>query len=237
MTASQAYSGDPAQSCPIVVSTTIGTISPTNSCTAAVICRMSQAAVCSASAAGASATTSSWITAKSRAAGASARWRYRRANARFRPSAPLPCTGELSATGKCCTVSGQTATLLTDTIEIRAEGIPREVVLPQAGREELDLKGGVGIDPLEDIDEIDVGIEALYATGGQQTLNDADMARAHFRPAEEPVAPAQGNDANLPFQMIGINGHVGVDEKHFERRFPLQGCVFWVEMITDSGAT
>jgi hypothetical protein len=87
-------------------------------------------------------------------------------------------------------VSGQTATLLTDTIEVGAEGMLREVLFPQARGEELDFKGGVGIDALEDIDEIDVGIDALEATGGQQTLNDADMARADFRPTEQPVFPA-----------------------------------------------
>ena len=27
---------------------------------------------------------------------------------------------------------------------------------------------------------------------------------------------------NFPLQMIGINGHVGIGQKHFERRFPLQ---------------
>ena len=98
----------------------------------------------------------------------------------------------------------------------------REVLFPQARGEELDLKGGMGIDALEDIDEIDIGIDALEATGGQQTLDDADMAGTHFRPTEQPVAPAQGNGANLPFQMIGIDGHVGIGQKHFQRRFPLQ---------------
>ena len=52
-------------------------------------------------------------------------------------------------------------TLLTETSEIRAQGILREVLFPQARGEELHLKGGVGIDALEDIDEIEVGIDAL----------------------------------------------------------------------------
>jgi hypothetical protein len=44
---------------------------------------------------------------------------------------------------------------------------------------------------LQDIDEIDVGIEALEATRRQQTLDDPHMAGAHFRPAEEPVSDRQ----------------------------------------------
>ena len=66
-----------------------------------------------------------------------------------------------------------------------------EVLLPQAGREELDLKRGMGIDALQHIDQVDVGIDALEATGGQQTVDDADVTRAHFRPTEQPVSDRQ----------------------------------------------
>ena len=52
---------------------------------------------------------------------------------------------------------------MTEAIEIGPQGIVSEVVLPEARGEELDLKGGVGIDPLEDIDEID--IEAIKFPG------------------------------------------------------------------------
>ena len=34
---------------------------------------------------------------------------------------------------------------------------------------------------------------------------------------------AQGHGANLPFEMIGINGHVGIGEKHFQGDFPYVG--------------
>ena len=66
----------------------------------------------------------------------------------------------------CCaillpSVSGHRKTLLTDTVEIGAQGIVREELFPQAGGEELDLKGGMGIDTLEDIDQVDIGIDAL----------------------------------------------------------------------------
>ena len=70
-----------------------------------------------------------------------------------------------------------------------------EVLFPQARREKVDLQGGMGIDALEHIDQIDIGIDALEATGGQQTLDDADMARADFRPTEQPVSSAHRNRA------------------------------------------
>jgi hypothetical protein len=50
---------------------------------------------------------------------------------------------------------------LTDTVEIGAQGIVREELFPQAGGEELDLKGGMGIDALQHIHKIDIRIDAL----------------------------------------------------------------------------
>ena len=67
----------------------------------------------------------------------------------------------------------------------------REVVFPQARREKVDLQGRMGIDALQYIDEIDVGIDALEATRRQQTLNDPHMAGAHFCPTEQPVSDRQ----------------------------------------------
>ena len=107
---------------------------------------------------------------------------------------------------------------MTDAIKIRAQGLLREVLFPQAGREEVDLKGGMGIDTLEHIHQIDIGIDALEPTRGEQTLDDAHMASAHFRPAEQPVFSAHGNGPNFPLQMIGINGHVGIGRETLSRR-------------------
>jgi hypothetical protein len=36
------------------------------------------------------------------------------------------------------------------------------------------------------------------------------------------TAPSQRNGADFPFQLIGIDGHIGVGQKHFERGFALQ---------------
>ncbi len=44
--------------------------------------------------------------------------------------------------------------VLTKPIEIRAKRIVSEVQFPEAGREEMDVKGGMGIDALQHVDEI-----------------------------------------------------------------------------------
>lgn len=98
---------------------------------------------------------------------------------------------------------------MTQPIEIRTQGIGREALFPQAGREEVDVEGGMGIDTLEDVDEVDVGINALQATRREHALHDVHLARPQFRPAEAPVPPADGNGANLPLQVIRIERHGG----------------------------
>ena len=57
---------------------------------------------------------------------------------------------------------------------------------------------------MEYIDEVHVRIDPLEAARREEALNDPDVARAHFRPAEQPVFAAQGNGTNLPFQRIKL---------------------------------
>jgi hypothetical protein len=61
-----------------------------------------------------------------------------------------------------------------------------EVHFPQVGREEMDLKGGMGVDPLEQIHEIDIRVDALQPARGDEALHDADIACADFGPAKQP---------------------------------------------------
>jgi hypothetical protein len=62
-----------------------------------------------------------------------------------------------------------------------------EVPFPQTGREGLDRKGRMGIDALEYSDAVVVRSAPLPPALGEHTLNDADVMRAHFRPAEQVV--------------------------------------------------
>ncbi len=84
-------------------------------------------------------------------------------------------------------VSGKFSALLTEPIEISTERFVREVLLPEPRREEMNLTGGMGIDALEHIDEVDVGVNALQSARGNQALHDAHILRADLRPAEQPV--------------------------------------------------
>jgi hypothetical protein len=58
----------------------------------------------------------------------------------------------------CSSVSGNFAALLTEAVEIRAEGVSREMLLPQARGEEVHFKGGMGIDALEHINQVNIRI-------------------------------------------------------------------------------
>jgi hypothetical protein len=61
-------------------------------------------------------------------------------------------------------VTGERSTLLTQAIQIRTQGVGSEVLLPQTGGEEMHVPGRMGIDALQDIDQIDIGIDALETT-------------------------------------------------------------------------
>ena len=71
-------------------------------------------------------------------------------------------------------------------IESGAKRIGREVLLPQARREEVDLLSRVDIDALQDIDQIDIGIDPLEPTGREQTVDDADLLSIYRHCRNEP---------------------------------------------------
>ena len=77
--------------------------------------------------------------------------------------------------------------LLAQPSKIRAERRVSEVLLPQPGREEVDLEGGMGIDPLQHIHAIDIRVDPLQPARGEETLYNPDGACAHFRPTEQLV--------------------------------------------------
>jgi len=76
------------------------------------------------------------------------------------------------------------------------------VLLPQARGEEMDLEGGMGINTLEHVHEITIGIDALQPTRDEQTLNDTDVVGVwqrflHFR------ATADKTGKLLTLQRLG----------------------------------
>ena len=56
------------------------------------------------------------------------------------------------------------------------------MLLPEARGQEMDLKGGMGVDALEHIDQIAVGLDAVQATGRQQTLDNPGNGERKGKP-------------------------------------------------------
>ena len=63
------------------------------------------------------------------------------------------------------------------------------MLLPQTRGQFGDAAGRMNGDPLQHIDEVSVGIDAMQPAGDDQALHDADMFGAEFGPAEIPVFP------------------------------------------------
>jgi hypothetical protein len=57
----------------------------------------------------------------------------------------------------------------------------------------------MGINPLQHIDEVDVGVDALQATRSNQTLNNPYVLRAHLGPTEQPVPSAHWASQHVLF--------------------------------------
>jgi hypothetical protein len=68
----------------------------------------------------------------------------------------------------------------------------REVLLPKPRGELLDGREGVGVDALQHVHEVGVGIDAVERAGRDQALDLPDALRPEVRPAEEPVLGAPG---------------------------------------------
>ena len=107
-------------------------------------------------------------------------------------------------------------------IHIGAKRLIGEALLPTSRRKLPHLPRRMRLDPLQHIDKIGVGINALQPAGGQQTLDHAYMLCAQFRPAEEPVLAAQGDRPDLTLQVIRVQRHLRVPKKDAQPRFPVQ---------------
>jgi len=79
------------------------------------------------------------------------------------------------------------------------------------------ILGGVCANPLENVHEVIVGIDALEPAGAEEALDDAQVLGSELCPTKEPVFPAQGDRTNLPFNPIGIYGHVGIFQEDLKR--------------------
>jgi hypothetical protein len=75
-------------------------------------------------------------------------------------------------------------------VDVGTQGIGGEVLLPVARREFDDAAGGMFADPLQPIDETSVRVDAVQSARDDQALDDANVLRPEFGPAEKPgLAP------------------------------------------------
>ena len=77
------------------------------------------------------------------------------------------------------------------------------------------------VDSLQHIDQVRVGVHALQLAGHEQALDRADAPRAQFRPGEQLVAPADRDRPKAAFQMIGVDGDLGVLKEYPQPRLAL----------------
>ena len=80
----------------------------------------------------------------------------------------------------------------------------------------MDTTGWMLANALQDIDPIVVGVDRVQPTGHDQALEDADVPGAEFCPAEQPIATPHRNRPQSTFEMLGVDRHVRVDEKHLQ---------------------
>ena len=81
-----------------------------------------------------------------------------------------------------------------------------EVLLPQTWDEEMDLEGGMGVEPLRDIDEVHIWINSLQPTGGEETLHNAHIAGAYFGPTKQPVSDRPSLRKGKVYEPV-VDGH------------------------------
>ena len=79
-------------------------------------------------------------------------------------------------------------------------------------------------DALEDVDQIGVGVDVVQSAGTDQAVDDAHVLGAKFGPAEVPVFTTHGDDAQGAFEVVGVDGDVGVAEEYLKSRATI-ACV------------
>ena len=84
-------------------------------------------------------------------------------------------------------------------------------------------------DPLQDIHQPGVGIDAVQAARQHQALQDPDSFRARLGPAEHPVAASQRDRPNASFEMVRVDRHGGMLETDLETASVVAGIADGLE--------
>ena len=98
----------------------------------------------------------------------------------------------------------------------RTQRIGGEVQLPQTRREFSDFARRMNADPLQYIDQVGIGVDAMKAARDDQTLHDAHVFGAELGPAEVPILASHGNHTQSALQMIGVQRQARIAEEQLE---------------------
>ena len=78
------------------------------------------------------------------------------------------------------------------------------------------------VDSLENVDEIDIGVDLMKSASCKKRLNPSDGSCTKLGPTEHPVLSSEGNRSDLPFEMVRVDRHGWVFEEHPEPALSLE---------------
>src|SRR5690606_7512932 len=104
----------------------------------------------------------------------------------------------------------------------RREKIFREALLPKRRRKEMSLPHGMSLNPLQNIDEIRIGVNLLVPAGSDKRVEDSSILCPDLCPVKHIVLSSNGIKPVVSFNMIRIEWHLGIIEKHPQGSLVLQ---------------
>ena len=99
-----------------------------------------------------------------------------------------------------------------------------EAFLPSPRREFAHPRLWLSFDSLQDIDEVEIGIDLVKNARCDEALDLANTFRSELRPTEEPVLPPHRDGAESSFEMIRVDRYIGIAEKDLEAN-PSGPCI------------
>jgi hypothetical protein len=95
------------------------------------------------------------------------------------PEATCACTG-----AAIVTVTARRTCSAIDVVQVRAQGVVREVLLPKAWREHGDITRRMLADAQQHVDQVVVRVDVVQPAGHDQALEHTDLLSAQLGPAE-----------------------------------------------------
>lgn len=78
------------------------------------------------------------------------------------------------------------------------------------------------LDPLQHVDEIDIGVDLVQRARRDQALDLTDALSTEFSPTEEPALPTHRDRPQRPLQVIRVDRESGIREEDLEACSPFE---------------